>query len=221
MQTALQFGPVLVHLDRLLAGLAQTIELAVFSILIGTLIGVLGAIGRAFGSRWVSWPIAADVELIRNTPLLIQLYFVFFSLPLFGLKLSSFTAAMVALSIHLGAYATEILRAGIESIPQGQIEAAKSLGLSRYRIIRHIVLAPAICAVYPSLSAQFILQLMGTSIVGAIAAEELTAIANNLVMQTFRSFEVYIIIAFIYFVLVQAASLVFAGLGKLAFRWTV
>ena len=221
MQTALQFGPVLIYLDRLLAGLVQTIELAVISILAGTVVGVLGAVGRAFGPRWVSWPIAAYVELIRNTPLLIQLYFVFFSLPLFGLKFSSNTAAIVALSIHLGAYATEILRAGVESIPQGQIEAAKALGLSRYRIIRHVVLAPAVRAVYPALSAQFILQLMGTSIVGAIAAEELTAIANNLVMQTFRSFEVYIIIAVIYFVLVQAASLLFAGLGKLMFRWKV
>lgn len=221
MQTALQFGPVLIHLDRLLAGLVQTIELAVLSIIIGTLIGVLGATGRSFCPRWISWPIGAYVELIRNTPLLIQLYFVYFSLPLFGLKLSSNTAAIVALSIHLGAYATEILRAGIESIPQGQIEAAKSLGLSRYRIIRHVVLAPAVRAVYPSLSAQFILQLMGTSIVGAIAAEELTAIANNLVMQTFRSFEVYIIIAVIYFALVQTASLLFAGLGQLMFRWKV
>ena len=99
--------------------------------------------------------------------------------------------------------------------PEGQIEAAKSLGLSRYRIIRHVVLVPAVRAVYPSLSAQFILQIMGTSIVGAIAAEELTAVANNLVMQTFRSFEVYIVIAVIYFVVVQAASLLFAGIGKL------
>ena len=158
-------------------------------------------VGRSFGPRFVSWLIAAYVELIRNTPLLIQLYFVFFSLPLFGFKLSSNTAAVVALSIHLGAYATEILRAGIEAIPEGQIEAAKSLGLSRYRIIRHVVLVPAARAVYPSLSAQFILQIMGTSIVGAIAAEELTAVANNLVMQTFRSFEVYIIVAVVYLAL--------------------
>jgi len=219
MQTALQFGPVLIHLDRLMLGVLQTMQLAVLSILFGTIIGTLGAIGRSFGPRWVSLPIAAYVELIRNTPLLIQLYFVFFSLPLFGLKLSSNTAAILALSIHLGAYATEILRAGVQSVPVGQIEAAKSLGLNGYRIIRHVVLVPAVRAVYPALSAQFILQLMGTSIVGAIAAEELTAIANNLVMQTFRSFEVYIVIAVIYFVLVQSASLVLAGLGRLLFRW--
>ena len=219
MQTALQFGPVLIHLDKLMLGVLQTMQLAVLSILFGTIIGTLGAIGRSFGPRWVSLPIAAYVELIRNTPLLIQLYFVFFSLPLFGLKLSSNIAAILALSIHLGAYATEILRAGVQSVPVGQIEAAKSLGLSGYRIIRHVVLVPAVRAVYPALSAQFILQLMGTSIVGAIAAEELTAIANNLVMQTFRSFEVYIVIAVIYFVLVQSASLVLAGLGRLLFRW--
>ena len=219
MTAALQFGPVLVHLDSLLWGLTQTLKFAVLSVVFGTIIGTLGAIGRSFGPRWLSVPIGAYVELIRNTPLLIQLYIVFFSLPLIGLKFSSGTAAVIALSIHLGAYATEIMRAGVESIPAGQIEAAKSLGLSSYRIIRHVVLVPAVRAVYPSLSAQFILQLMGTSIVGAIAAEELTAIANNLVMQTFRSFEVYIVVAVIYFVAVQAASLLLAGLGRLLFRW--
>lgn len=221
MQTALQFGPVLIHLDRLLDGVVDTIILAVLSILFGTIIGTLGAVARSFGPRWLRLIVGAYVELIRNTPLLIQLYFVFFSLPLFGLKFSSNAAAIIALSIHLGAYATEILRAGIAAVPRGQIEAAKSLGLSNYRVIRHVVLVPAVRAVYPALSAQYILQLMGTSIVGAIAAEELTAIANNLVMQTFRSFEVYIVIAVIYFVLIQSASLLFAGIGRLLFRWKV
>jgi polar amino acid transport system permease protein len=221
MQTALQFGPVLIHLDRLMDGVVSTLVLAALSILFGSIIGTLGAVGRSFGPRWLSLIIAGYVELIRNTPLLIQLYFVFFSLPMFGLKFSSNTAAIIALSIHLGAYATEILRAGIAAVPRGQIEAAKSLGLSSYRIIRHVVLVPAVRAVYPALSAQYILQLMGTSIVGAIAAEELTAIANNLVMATFRSFEVYIVIAVIYFVLIQGASLLFAGIGRLLFRWKV
>ena len=221
MQTALQFGPILVHLDGFCSGWCKPYNWLCSRFSSAQPSAFSGLSGRRFGPRWLAWPIAAYVELIRNTPLLIQLYFVFFSLPLFGFKLSSNTAAVVALSIHLGAYATEILRAGIDSIPEGQIEAAKSLGLSRYRIIRHVILVPAVRAVYPSLSAQFILQMMGTSIVGAIAAEELTAIANNLVMQTFRSFEVYIIIAIIYFVLVQAASLIFAGIGKFMFRWKV
>ncbi|MBN9010705.1 MAG: amino acid ABC transporter permease, partial [Rhizobiales bacterium] len=151
------------------------------------------------------------VEVIRNTPLLVQLYFFFFSLPLMGLRLSSDQAAILALSIHLGAYATEILRAGVE--------AAKSLGLSRWQIIRFVVIVPALRAVYPSLTSQFVLQLLGTSIVSAIAAEELTAIANNMAMQTFRNFEIYIVIAVIYFVLVQACSLVFRLLSRILFRW--
>ena len=219
METELQFGPVFAHLDELAFGLGETLLLAALSILFGAAIGLAGAVGRAYGPRWVALPIAAYVEVIRNTPLLVQLYFVFFTLPLIGLRFSPNAAAIVALSVHLGAYATEILRAGVESIALGQIEAAKSLGLGRWQTIRLVVMRPAVKAVYPSLSAQFVLQLMGTSIVGAIAAEELTAIANNLVMQTFRSFEVYILLAVIYFVLVQAASLLLAGVGRLTFRW--
>jgi polar amino acid transport system permease protein len=221
MQTALQFGPVLIYFDKLMLGLLQTLQLAAISIIAGTIIGTLCAVGRVFGPRWIAWPIAAYVEAIRNTPLLIQLYFVYFTLPLMGLKFTSNTAAIIALSIHLGAYATEIMRAGVESVSKGQIEAARALGLKSRHIIRHVVLLQAARAVYPSLSAQFILQLMGTSIVGAIAAEELTAIANNLVMTTFRSFEIYILLAAIYFVVVQAASLLFAGIGRLLFRWKV
>jgi polar amino acid transport system permease protein len=187
----------------------------------GLAIGILGAVAKSFGPRPVAALAGAYVELIRNTPLLIQLYFIFFTLPFIGLRLSSDTAAIVALSIHLGAYATEIVRAGIDSIPAGQIEAGKALGLSGRQIIRHIVLAPAIRAVYPALGGQFILQLLGSSIVSAIAAEELTAVANNLVMQTFRNFEIYIVVAVIYFVVVQAFILLFRLGGRLLFRWKV
>ena len=147
MITALQFGPGLVHLARLLWGLSQTIVYAALSIVFGTIVGIFGAVGRSYGPRWLSRLIGLYVELIRNTPLLIQLYIVFFSLPLIGLKFTPGTSAVIALSIHLGAYATEILRAGVESIPAGQIEAAKSLGLSPYRIVRHVGLAPAVRAV--------------------------------------------------------------------------
>lgn len=219
MAIHLQFGPVFAHLDLLWWGLSQTLLFAVLSVIFGTAIGIVGAAGRNLGVRWLSLLIGAYVEVVRNTPLLIQLYIVFFSLPLIGLKFSPAVSAVIALSVHLGAYATEIFRAGLESVPPGQIEAAKALGLSRYRIMRHVVLMPAVRAVYPALSAQFVLQLMGTSLIGAIAAEELTSVANNLLMQTFRSFEIYIVVAVIYFVTVQAASLLLAGFGHLLFRW--
>jgi polar amino acid transport system permease protein len=136
-----------------------------------------------------------------------------------GLRFSSDQAAILALSIHLGAYATEILRAGIEAVPAGQVEAAKSLGLTRSQIMRLVIVVPALRAVYPALTSQFILQLLGTSIVSAIAAEELTAIANNMAMQTFRNFEIYIVIAVIYFVLVRLCGLAFRLFSHLLFRW--
>lgn len=219
MQYTFHFEQVLRQWPMLLWGLGRTLQLSTISMVFGLAIGILGAVGRSFGGRIVSGVISAYVELIRNTPLLIQLYFIFFTLPFMGLRLSSDTAAIVALSIHLGAYATEIVRAGIQSIPTGQIEAGKALGLSGGQIVRDLVLVPAIRAVYPALASQFILQLLGSSIVSAIAAEELTAIANNMVMQTFRNFEIYIVVAVIYFVTVQAFILLFRLGAKLLFRW--
>jgi polar amino acid transport system permease protein len=194
-------------------------ELTVISSAIGFVIGLAGALARAFGPIWLRRLVGAYVEIIRNTPLLVQLYFVFFSLPLMGLRFSSDQAAILALSIHLGAYATEILRAGIEAVPAGQVEAAKSLGLTRSQIMQLVIVVPALRAVYPALTSQFILQLLGTSIVSAIAAEELTAIANNMAMQTFRNFEIYIVIAVIYFVLVHLCGLAFRLFSHLLFRW--
>jgi polar amino acid transport system permease protein len=219
MNYTFHFDQVLARWPLLLYGLGRTLQLSTISMVFGLAIGILGAIGRSFGGRIVSGIVSAYVELIRNTPLLIQLYFIFFTLPFMGLRLSSDTAAIVALSIHLGAYATEIVRAGIQSIPTGQIEAGKALGLSGGQIVRDLVLVPAIRAVYPALSSQFILQLLGSSIVSAIAAEELTAIANNMVMQTFRNFEIYIVVAIIYFVTVQAFILLFRLGARFLFRW--
>lgn len=219
MKYGLQFRDVFAAWESILDGVWITLLLSALAMVGGLIIGIACAAARVYGPSWLRRIVGTYVEIIRNTPLLVQLYFVFFSLPLFGLRLSSDQAAILALSIHLGAYATEILRAGIAAVPGGQIEAAKSLGLSRRLIIRHVILVPAIRAVYPALTSQFILQLLGTSIVSAIAAEELTAIANNMAMQTFRNFEIYIVIAIIYFVLVRACDVVFRVGARLFFRW--
>lgn len=219
MNYVFHFEAILARWPELLYGAWRTMELTAISCAAGFAIGLAGALARSFGSKWLRRVVGAYVEVIRNTPLLVQLYFVFFSLPLMGLRLSSDQAAILALSIHLGAYATEILRAGVESVAAGQIEAAKSLGLSRYQIVRWAVIVPALRAVYPSLTSQFVLQLLGTSIVSAIAAEELTAIANNMAMETFRNFEIYIVVAVIYFVLVRVCDLAFRLLSRILFRW--
>ena len=221
MDYIFHFGPILARWDQFLRGAALTVELAALSMVFGLGIAVIGAIARSFGPAPIRWLIAAYVELIRNTPLLVQLYIVFFVLPNLGMKLTSAEAAILALSANLGAYAIEIIRSGIEATPRGLIEAGMSLGMSRLRIIRHIVLAPALRAIYPALASQFVLQLLGSSLVSAIAAEELTAVGNNIMMQTFRNFEVFIIIGVIYFVLVQAFQALFDIGGRYLFRWSV
>jgi polar amino acid transport system permease protein len=215
------FGPILARWDQFLRGAALTVELTAVSMVFGLGIAVIGAAVRSFGPAPLRWLIGAYVELIRNTPLLVQLYIVFFVLPNLGVKLTSGEAAILALSTNLGAYAIEIIRAGIEATPRGLIEAGMSLGLSRLQIIRHIVMAPALRAIYPALGSQFVLQLLGSSLASAIAAEELTAIGNNIMMQTFRNFEVFIIIGAIYFVLVQAFQALFDMGGRRLFRWAV
>ncbi len=187
----------------------------------GLAIALPGAILRTFGPWPLRWLIAGYVELIRNTPLLIQLYVVFFILPPLGLRLNSTQAATVALSANLGAYAIEIVRSGLDATPRGQVEAGLSLGLSRLQIIRHIVLLPALRTIYPALGSQFVLQLLGSSLVSAIAVEELTAVGNNVMMQTFRNFEVFIVVGAIYFLLVQMFMALFDGSYRRLFRWTV
>lgn len=214
-----QFGPILARMPTFLQGAALTLEFAAASTCIGLLLAVLLAIGRVFGPRPVAWLVTGYVELIRNTPLLVQLYIVFFALPKAGLRLDSNQAAIVALSANLAAYAAEIIRAGLESVPRGQVEAGLSLGLRRGRIIRHVVLAPAIRAIYPALGSQFVLQILGSSLVSAIAAEELTAVSNNVMMETFRNFEVFILAGGLYLAMVLLFRGFFSATGRVLFRW--
>ena len=219
MDYVFQFGPVFAHWPELVWGTLLTIELAVVSTLIGLPIAAFLAAVRTFGPKPARRLIGAYVELIRNTPFLIQLYFVFFALPGVGLKMSANTAAIAAMVVNLVAYACEILRAGLLAIPRGQIEAARALGLPPLRIIRHIVLAQALRIVYPALASQFILQLLGSSLVSAIAAEELTAVANNIMIQTFRNFEVFGVVTVIYLALSLSFRVVLGSANRLAFRW--
>lgn len=221
MAFELHFGPILAESDRFLHGAVLTLEFAAASTSLGLLLGAALAIGRVFGPGPLRWPIACYVEVIRNTPLLVQLYLVYFVLPKAGLRLDSNTAAILALSLNLAAYAAEIVRAGLQSVERGQIEAGLSLGLRRGRIVRHVVLAPALRTVYPALGSQFVLQILGSSLASAIAAEELTAVSNNIMMETFRNFEVFIVSGGLYLAMVLVFRALFAMSERALFRWTV
>ena len=184
---------------ELLQGRASSLMLSALAMAIGLVVAISGALRQTLGSKAVRCLINGYIELIRNTPFLVQIFLIFFGLPVIGIRLSSNTAALVALVVNVGAYGIEIIRAGIESIQKGQVEAGKSLGLRPLQIFRLIILKPAIQAIYPSLTSQFILLMLNSSVCSAIAANELTAVAGEIQSRTFRSFEVYFVVTCIYF----------------------
>jgi polar amino acid transport system permease protein len=212
------FRDVFANFDLLLDGMLLTLQLSAVTMALGLAIGIAGALARNSGPQPVRWVARGYVEGIRNTPLLVQLFLIYFGLPGLGLKLDAGTAAVVALTINLGAYATEIIRAGVEAIPRSQIEAGLSLGLGRLQVFRYVVLFPALKVIYPALASQFILLLLATSIVSQIAAQELFHSASFIQSRTFRDFEVYLVVAGLYLALALAFRLLFAGIHRLAFR---
>ncbi|MFZ3081324.1 amino acid ABC transporter permease [Rhodoferax ferrireducens] len=219
MNYVFQFGDVFAAWPLLVKGTLSTIELSMLAMLIGLMVAIGCAWGKTAGPRPLRWFINAYIELIRNTPFLVQLFFFFFALPALGLRWSAHTAALTAMVVNLGAYATEIIRAGIESIPKGQIEAGLALNLKRHKIFQYVILKPALRTVYPALTSQFILLMLSSSVVSAISADDLTSVAANLQSQTFRSFEIYIVVAVIYLVLALSFSALFRVIYRLALHY--
>ncbi|MBM7486081.1 amino acid ABC transporter permease [Bradyrhizobium canariense] len=217
MSVQLDFPAVLERWPSFLAGAALTLELAVFATVLGALFGTLAAVGRGSHSALIAGACKVYVESIRNTPLLVQIFLVYFGLASLGLKLLAFTVAVAALTINVGAYTAEIMRAGFEAIPRGQIEAAEGLALSRLQIYWHIILLPAIEKVYPALTSQFVLLMLASSVCSQISAEELTAVANYIQSDTYRAFETYIIVAVLYIILSLVMRAGFWGLGLVLF----
>jgi polar amino acid transport system permease protein len=217
MGIQLDFPAVLERWPSFLGGAVLTLELAVFATVLGALLGTLAAVGRGTHSSVIAAACKVYVEAIRNTPLLVQIFLVYFGLASIGLKLSAFTVAVAALTINVGAYTAEIMRAGFEAIPRGQIEAAEGLALSRLQIYWHIILLPAIERVYPALTSQFVLLMLASSVCSQISAEELTAVANYIQSDTYRAFETYIIVAVLYIILSLLMRTGFWGLGLVLF----
>lgn len=213
------FAPVLAAFDQLLVGAWLTIQLSCTAMLLGLIVSVVCAWGKTSGPRPLRWVINAYIEIIRNTPFLVQIFFIFFGLPSLGLRLSPNGAALLALVVNFGAYGTEIIRAGIESIQKGQIEAGTALGLSKVQTFRYIILKPALRTVYPSLTSQFIYLMLTSSVVSAISADDLAAAGNDLQSATFASFEVYVVITLMYLAMSIGFSAIFSAIEKMAFKY--
>ncbi len=219
MNYTFQFDAVFASWDYLLAGAWLTIQLSIGAMVLGLAVAILCALGKSSGPRPVRWLINAYIEVIRNTPFLVQLFLIFFGLPSLGVSLSADLAALIAMVVNVGAYATEIIRAGIESIHKGQIEAGLALGLKPLQIFRYIIIKPALRTVYPALTSQFILLMLSSSVVSVISADELVSAANTIQSQTFRSLEVYLVATGIYLLMSMMFSALFAVIHRLVFTY--
>ena len=212
----LDFAAVLVDWPLLLRGAAFTLGLTAVSTLLGVALGVACARARTHGAAPLRAIAAGYVELIRNTPFIVQLFFIFFGLPSVGLRLSSETASAVAMTLNLGAYAAEIVRAGIENTPRGQLEAARSLAMTERQVFLRVVLPPALGRVWPAMISQIVIVMLGSAVCGQIAAQELSYYTNLIMSRNFRSFEANLVAAAMYLALAVALRQFLAWAGP---RW--
>ena len=208
------FAAVLQHSDLLLQGAAFTLGLTAIGTLLGVGLGIVGAILRAWRIRPFDRIVGVYVELIRNTPFIVQLFFIFFGLPSLGVRLSEWEAAILAMVINLGAYSTEIIRAGIQAIPHGQLEAASALAMSRFETFRHVVLRPALGKVWPALSSQIIIVMLGSAVCSQISTEELSFAANFIQSRNFRAFETYLLTTALYLLMAILIRQLLAWVGR-------
>jgi len=216
---SLDFSVVTDNASALLWGCVGTMGLALAGMALALAIGLLGVLARASRFAPLRAATIAFVEVIRNTPFLVQIFFIFFALPYAGLRLNPTVTAIIALGVNGGAYAIEIIRGGVQAIPRGQVEAGLALGLHRLQVFRLVVLRPALRAIYPALTSQFILLTLTTSICTSVSAFELTSVAQRIESDTFRSFEVYFSITFLYLAMSWLLMTGFAAISARAFAW--
>jgi polar amino acid transport system permease protein len=212
----LDFAAVLVDWPLLLRGAAFTLGLTAVATVLGVALGIACARARTHGAAALRALATAYVELIRNTPFIVQLFFIFFGLPSLGLRLSSETASIIAMTLNLGAYAAEIVRAGIDNTPRGQLEAARSLAMTERQVFLRVVLPPALGRVWPALVSQIVIVMLGSAVCGQIAAQELSYYTNLIMSRNFRSFEANFVAAAMYLAMAVMLRQLLAWAGP---RW--
>lgn len=197
----LDFLAVVAEWPALLRGAGFTLGLSAAAAVLGVGLGVACGWARAWGPKPLAAAVGVYVELIRNTPFIVQLFFIYFGLPSLGVKLSPEVASIIAMVVNLGAYAAEIVRAGIENTPKGQIEAARSLALTELQVFTRVVLPPALGRVWPAMTSQIVIVMLGSAVCGQISAQELSYAANLIHSRNFRAFEATIVATLVYLAL--------------------
>ncbi len=218
MNYSLIYSQVTGHIPYLLGGAVLTLQLAAISFVAGWAIGLVNASVLQFGPRAARLAVQGYVTFFINTPLLVQIFFIFFVLPDAGILLSPYAAVAIGMSLNAGAYLTEIQRAGFQSLRREEVDAAAAMGFTVPQTVWHVILPHIARALYPPLSNQFIIQVMTTSIAAIFAVEELTGRAYNVNSLTFRSLEVFSIVAVIYIGLTILCSIALALAGRWLFR---
>ncbi|MBO9098842.1 MULTISPECIES: amino acid ABC transporter permease [unclassified Rhizobium] len=205
------------YYPMLIKGVGITLELTAVGAVFGIALAIACAWARSLGPRWLRPIVVPYVELIRNTPFIVQLFFIFFGLPGIGIKLGEMQAANFAMVINLGAYGCEIIRAGIQATPRGQFEAGASLAMTPFQTFWHVILVPSLQRIWPALSSQIIIVMLGSAVVSQIAAEDLTFAANFIQSRSFRAFEAYFVSTTIYLLLAIILRQLLSGLGRILF----
>ena len=213
-----QFRPVFQDLPMLLDGALTTLHISLLTLFFSFVVGTAGALCRMSRVRWLHGPATWYVEFIRNTPLLVQLFFIYFGLSQIDIQVPNYVAGLIGLVVNNSAYLTEIIRTGIQAVHKGQFEAGLSLGLSYPQLMRRVVFPQAFRVIYPPLCNQFVGIILWSSLVSTIAVEDLAMRGKQLASTTFRSFETYIVLTLIYVVMTLTVSGILKLVGRRLFR---
>jgi His/Glu/Gln/Arg/opine family amino acid ABC transporter permease subunit len=214
----LNFNAIRPYLANIPDAVGTTLALSVVVIVASVVVGAAGAVFRARGPWWVRTLLGVYVEVMRNIPVLVILYVVYFALPQLGLRFSGFNAAAIALTLNAGAYMVEIFRSGLIAIPRGQFEAANSQGMTAVQLYRHVVLPQVLEMVYAPLGNQVIAIVIGTSLASLVTVTDVTAWMEEAGASSFRYFEAFLITGGIYLVLCQSINLARLMVGRRIFR---
>jgi len=212
---SLDFLPVITGWDDLLRGALVTIEITSASLLLGSVLGLLFGIGRLDKSKKLRYGVCSTyVIFIRGTPLIVQLFLLFFGLPEFDILLPAFVCCVLGLGIYSGAYISEIVRGAIQSVEKGQMEAARSLGMSAGTAMRTIILPQALVRMIPPLGNEFIALIKNSALVSLLTIADLMHEGQKIISVSYRSLEVYLAIALMYLILTSATSMILQRIEK-------